>query len=257
MKKAKIISIIIIGILIVGGAVSCSQGDLQDQVDILKAQLTEANDKLAESQEKAFQAQILADQYDELESQYDSLKAQDDANLEGIASLEVTISIQDDEIAILTNTNEALAGEIADLQLEYDSLKAQYDLLVGMETGITEEDIEQALFDLINQERISYGLDALEIGHNLEDWSLINCQNMAFSKESEYYTDSWIPFQRVFLAAGYSSLDRLVNAAMMTWQSHRLSYETNVLSDEAIYGAVRVVKSGDIYYITFMASNFP
>ena len=126
-----------------------------------------------------------------------------------------------------------------------------------MESGITVESIAQALFDLINQERIAHGLNALEPGHNLEDWALINSQKMAFSKELEYYTDTWVPFQRVFIATGYGSLDRLVNAAMTTWQSHALFYAENILNEDALYGAVRVVELGDIYYISFMGSNFP
>ena len=257
MKNVKILGIIIIGILIMGSAASCSQGDLQERNDILLAQLTDANAQLAELQQRLFEAQILEDQYDELNTLYDNLKAQNDANLDEIESLGITIDTLGDEIDVLTNSNEAQAGEIAELTLEYNSLKAQYNLLVGLESGISEENIAQALFDLIKQERISYGLNALETGHNLEDWSLINSQNMAFSKEIEYYTDSWVPFQRVFIAAGYSSLDRVVNAAMITWKSHALFYEENILSEDAVYGAVSVAQLGDIYYITYMASNFP
>jgi hypothetical protein len=36
-----------------------------------------------------------------------------------------------------------------------------------------------------------------------------------------------------------------------------LSYEENILNEDAVYGAVGVVELGDIYYITFMASNYP
>jgi hypothetical protein len=139
----------------------------------------------------------------------------------------------------------------------YDQLKAEYDALVGQGIEINEENISLALFDLINQERISHGLNTLEIGHNLEDWAVINSQRMAYSKEYEYYTDFWVPCQRVFMAVGYISLDGIVNAAMKLWQSHALWYEENVLSDEVLYGAVGVVEFEGIYYITFMASNYP
>lgn len=79
---------------------------------------------------------------------------------------------------------------------------------------------------------------------------------MSVSKQIEYYTFHSIPVQRVYIAAGYSSLERLINAAMTIWKSHALSYEENILNEDVIYGAVSVVKLGEIYYITFMASNF-
>ena len=261
MKSIKLLVVIIVAVLILVSTVSCSQSDLQPQIDILLADLSEANDQLAALQQRLFEAQILEDQYDELSTQYDNLKAQNDANLDEIESLGISLGITidalGDEVFVLTNSNDAQASEIEALQTKYDSLKAQYDLLISLEAGITTENIAEALFDLVNQERIAHGLNALEPGHNLEDWSLINSQNMAFSKEFEYYTDSWVPFQRVFIAAGYSSLDRIVNAAMVIWQSHALLYSENILNEDAVYGAVSVVESGDIYYITFMGSNFP
>ena len=260
MKRITLLIVIIISVIVTGIATSCSQNtDLQDQIDILMIDLAEANDNLAALQQRLFEAQVLEDQYDELSSEYETLKTTNDANLEEIEALGITIEALGDEVAILSNTNDAHVAEMEALQMEYNSLKAQYDLLVGLsdETEITEENIAEALFDLINQERIAYGLNALQPGHNLEDWSLINCQNMAFSKELETYTGTWVPFQRVFIAVGYSSLDRIVNGAMTMWQSHQLFYEENVLSEDAIYGAVSVVQLEDIFYITFMASNFP
>jgi hypothetical protein len=257
MKNIKLLSVLIIGVLILGSVASCSQEDLQEQVDILTADLVVANEQLAALQKKLVEAEIVEGQYDELSAEYNDLKDQNDTNLEEIESLGVTIDALGDEITELMNTNDAQASQIETLQTDYDSLKAQYDLLINLGAGITEENIAEALFDLICQERIAHGLNALEPGHNLEDWSLINSQNMAYSKEFEYYTGTWVPFQRVFIAAGYSSLDRLVNAVMMTWQSHQLFYEENVLSEDALYGAVSVVESGGIYYITFMASNYP
>ena len=258
MKRTILPAVLIISLLTLGIVSSCSQDDLQEaQIEILMQDLSEANDQLAAVQERLFNAQILEEQYDDLSDEYDSLTAANDANIEEIASLGVTIEALGDEITILTNTNEAYVVEIEALQTEYDSLKAQYDLLVGLGAEISEENIAEALYDLINQERIAHGLNALIPGHNLEDWSLVNCQDMAISKQAEYYDNTWIPFQRVFIAVGYSSLDRIVNGAMLMWQSHQLSYEKNILNDEAIYGAVSVVQLGEIFYITYMASNFP
>ena len=38
---------------------------------------------------------------------------------------------------------------------------------------------------------------------------------------------------------------------------YRDMVEVGFYSEDAIYGSVRVVQSGDIYYITFLASNYP
>ena len=257
MKNKTVVCIILLGIVVMEGAISCNQEDIQAEYDILAAQYAEANEQLGDLQEKAFEAQILQTQYDELLVQYDELKDQNDANLDEIASLGAQIEELGNELDELTDENEVKTNEIADWVFKYDELKAQYDALVGSAMEITEENIEQALFELINQERKNNGLNELIIGNNLVNWSRTNSQRMYVSKQTEYYDDTWIPFQRAYIAAGYSSLDRVINAAMTFWQSHALSYEINILDEDAIYGAVGVVKSGDICYITFMASNFP
>ena len=264
MKNKIIVCIVLLSIVVLAGAISCNQGDLQaeydtllTQYDTLLTQYEEVNEQLVELQESLSEAQTLQTQYDDLMVQYDELADQNDTNLDEIASLESQIEELDNEIDGLTDEIEAKINEIANLVADYDELKAQYDAMVGSTLEINEENIEQALFDLINQERISHDLNALEVGHNLVSYSEINSQRMSISKEGEYYTDYWVPFQRIFIATGYSSLDRIANAAMTIWKSHALSYEANILDEDALYGAVSVVKSGEVYYITFMGSNFP
>jgi len=257
MKTKIMVCIVLVGIIVLAGAISCGQGDIQAEYDILAAQYAEANEQLGELQERLFEAQILQTQYDALLVQYDELTDQNSTNLDEIVSLEAQLEELENELDGLTDEIEMKTNEIAEWAFDYDELKAQYDALVGSSLAINEENIEQALFDLINQERISHGLNALEIGHNLVDWALVNSQDMAMSKELEQYTANYVPFQRVDITTGYSSLDRLVNATLLIWQSHALFYEDNVLAEDALYGAVGVVKSGEIYYITYMGSNFP
>ena len=261
MKIKKLVCIVLLGIVILAGTISCNQENIQAQYDILAAQYAEANEQLGELQEKLFEAQTLKMQYDDLMIQYGELTDQNDTNLDEIADLkarneELQNELQN-EIDELTDEIEVKINELATLAFDYDELKTQYDVLIGSAMAITEENIEQALFDLINQERISYGLNELELGHNLVNWSRINSQRMFVSKQTEYYDDTWIPFQRAYIAVGYQSLDQVVNAALTFWQSHELSYGDNILDEDALYSAVGVVKSGDICYITFMASNFP
>lgn len=256
MKNIKIVCTVLLGLMVAVGTISC-QGNLQQEYDILKTQLTDANEKLAAQQEQLLEAEVMETQYDALSAEYEELKQQNDANLDELESLKAQLEEIGTEIDRLTGENKAKDTEIADLTSQYDQLKAQYDILVGSEGEITEENIEQALFDLINQERKSHGLNELVIGSNLVSWSATNSQNMSVSKQNEYYDISQVPFQRAYIAAGYSSLDRILNAAMTIWKSHAISYEENILNEDAVYGAVGVVKLGEIYYITFMASNFP
>ena len=257
MKGKIIISLVLLGIVVLAGAISCSQGVSQDEYDILKTQLAEANIQIASQQAELSQAEILETQYTELSTQYDELKDKNNDNLDEIASLTTQIEELGNDNDALTEENEIKTNEIADWIFQYDELKAQYDALIEQPSEITEENIEQALFDLINQERINHDLNVLVPGKNLVEWSQINSQNMSVSKQTEFYSDPWIPFQRAYIAVGYSSLDRVVNAAMAFWQSHALSYEGNILDEDAVYGAVGVVKLGDICYITYMASNYP
>ena len=256
MKKLKIICMVLLGLAVAAGTVSC-QGDLQERYDILEKQFIDASEQLAAQQVELLEAEILATQYDGLSTEYDELKEQNAANLEKLAALGAQLEELGDEIARLTGENEAKDNQITDLAAQYDELKAQYDILVGAGSEITEENIEQALFDLINQERKSHGLNELVAGTNILDWSETNSQNMSVSKQEEYYDIFLVPFQRVYIAVGYSSLERVINATMTFWKSHALSYNENILNEDAIYGAVSVVKLGDIFYITFMASNFP
>jgi uncharacterized protein YkwD len=256
MKKI-IIGIVLLCILVLTGLSSCSQNNLQAEYDILEAQYEEANAQLVQLQEDLAVAQLIQTQFDALKDQYDELTNQNATNLDEIASLEAQIGELQSELDQLGEDIATKINELAECTYNYDVLKAQYDALMGPVVVINEENIEQALFDLINQVRVASGLNGLQIGPNLEDWALENSQNMAYSKEYEVYTAHYVPFQRVFWATGYSSLDRLVNAALVTWQSHELFYQENVLNEDAVYGAVRVVKSGEIYYITFMASNYP
>ena len=55
MKIAKVLGIIVVVVLVLGVAASCGQGDLQEQIDILKTQLADANTQVAELQQTLFE----------------------------------------------------------------------------------------------------------------------------------------------------------------------------------------------------------
>jgi uncharacterized protein YkwD len=261
MKNKIVIGIVLLSILVLVGLGSCGQGDLQAEYDILVAQYEQANAQLTQLQEDLAESQLLQTQcdmnYDGLSTRYDDLTDQNISNLNEIASLETQLAELESELDELAEEIVTKTNELSDCAFNYDVLKAQYDALVGATLEVNEENIEQALFDLINQVRIAHGLAGLQISTDLEEWALVNCQSMVVSKQLEVYTTHAVPFQRAFIATGYSSLDRLVNAALTIWQSHILSYDANILAEDARYGAVKVIKSGEIYYITFLASQFP
>ncbi len=257
MKNKIIISIVLLGIVVLAGAVSCNQGVLQEDYDLLEEQYAQAVQQLSECQGDLLDAEALQTQLDVLQARYDELTEHNEANIAEIVSLEAQIEELENELDELKDEIETKTNELAELAFDYDELKAEYDAIIAAELEINEENIEEALFALINQERVAHGLNELEIGPNLVVWSVENSQNMVVSKQSEVYTTHAVPFQRTRITTGYSSLDRLVNSTLAIWQNHTLSYVANILDEEAAYGAVGVVKSGEIYYITFMASNFP
>ena len=137
------------------------------------------------------------------------------------------------------------------LKADYDELSAKYDALIVGTAGVSEKDVEQAIFELINQDRQNNGLNELEWGVTFYEWAKRHSNDMAAKNRLEY---SDLPYwQDVFQAAGYSTLDGIANAALMVWKAST-TYENTFLNEQAIYGAVAVSKSGEIFYITFFSS---
>jgi len=139
------------------------------------------------------------------------------------------------------------------LSTEYEELNKQYDILVKEPAGIDEEDIEQAVFKLVNQERGNNGLDEIAWGGNLYKWAITNSRSMATKKRLEY--SEYVGWQDIFWATGYGTAERIASAALTVWKSHQ-QYERNFLNTGANYCAVGVHKSGEIFYITYMADYF-
>ena len=261
IKKTGIL--LILGIIVLFGSVSCGGGGgiAQEVYDSVVNELNEIEGQLVTMQEQlseslAQEAQY-AVRYAELNVKYEELKNLDTADPAELATLEAQYAELSTEHEELQGQNAANINEITALVARYDELQAQYNALAAPLPEITEVGIEQAVFTLINQERSNNGLDELEMGSNLFRWALINSESMSVSKQNEQYTTNWVAYQQAHIATGYNTVDELAAATMIIWQSNELQYENNVLADDAVYGAVRVVKSGDIYYITFLASNFP
>jgi uncharacterized protein YkwD len=253
-----------LGITIVLASVSCGGGISQDEYDSVMKELVDAQDEIAglesdlaavravetEGVESSLKYQDLLKDYnavaDELESagvEYDALNAE----YEGLQTEHQTLQSQ----------NESNLNQINLLQTENTQLQAQVNELTPPFPMVTATDLEQALFTKINEARVAAGLDALQTGSNMVSWSRTNCQAMSVAKQTIIYDNNFVRYQQHFIATGYNTMDAMIAAIMTIWQSNSLSYQNNILADDVIYGAVGVVKTGDIYYITYMANNFP
>ena len=137
------------------------------------------------------------------------------------------------------------------LKADYDELSVKYNTLIEGTAGISEKDVEQAIFELINQDRQNNGLNELEWGYTFYEWAKKHSDNMLKTNRLEYSDLAY--WQDVFRAAGYSTLDRMVNAALMVWKTGT-QYESTFLNEQAKLGVVAVSKSGEIFYITYFAS---
>ncbi len=231
---------------------------VKNELSTIQSQLTSLQGKLAEFEMLQAQNDMLGKQFDTAKSELETLQAQNEAlgkQFDTVKSEVETLQAQNEKLGKQYDT---VKSEFLTLQAQYEELSAEYDELsqqgeVVEETAeIIEADIEQALFALVNQERINDGIDELMWGVNIYKSALANSRNMATRKRLEYPEYGW---QEIFWATGYSTTDGIANAALTVWKN-RLLYETTFLNRVTKYGAVGVYKSGEIFYITYVADNF-
>lgn len=158
----------------------------------------------------------------------------------------------------LNNLYRELSNHYSTLERDFKALQAELEVLRQPSENVTTPaintgDVEQKLFTLINQERKSHGLAEFMWGKNLYWYATTNGQNMAANKSQEH--SSYASWQEVFRATGYRSGEDMASAAMVVWKN-RSQYQQNFLNTVPTYGAVGVYQSGDIFYITYIASQF-
>jgi uncharacterized protein YkwD len=154
----------------------------------------------------------------------------------------------------LVNTNTQNLATITDLQTKYQALKAAQDLAAKQAAALSSDNIAVALFAAINRARAEQGLAVLAQGTNLPLTAAANSLKMAQNRD---IVSVYSPYQEEFIATGYVSVDSLVNAAFTIWKSNDYWYQLNILPEAARFGTVQVNELDDIYYITYLASNFP
>ncbi|MFC2025332.1 CAP domain-containing protein [Chloroflexota bacterium] len=198
----------------------------------MKSELKKVESQLIALQEKLAEAALVEAQYQSLSISFEELQKQYDA--------------RNDEIQKITT-------EYDELNAKYEQLKRQYDMIVQGNIVFNEEEIDQAIFALINQERKNNGVDELEWGINLYERCMRNSREMAESGKFQYDEGTFIS-QENFWATKYGTIDQIADATLITWKNNDSRYRSNIINKVHIYGAVGTYKLGDIYYITYMVS---
>ena len=225
------IAILLSLIVVLFSVPSCAQGVPQPEYDRVSGELQTIQSQLASLQDKLAEAELLQAENDELNKQFDAAKS---------------------ELEAIQAEYDALSAEYEELNKQFEELSEQLDVTGGT-AEISKEDVEQAVFNLVNQERATSGLEELTWGENLYKWASTNSRNMATNKRLEY--SEYVGWQDVYRATGYSTADEIASAALVIWKETQ-QYERNFLNTGADYGAAGVYKSGEIFYITFMADYF-
>jgi len=257
MRKITILSILLVIALF--SVPSCAPTVSQQEYDRVNDELSTIQSQLAPLQSKLAEAELLQARYDELSKLHDKLKSEREttqAQHEELSTKYEGLKKQFDTVKSEFETTQAqyeeLSTEYEGLNEQFEELSKQYELIVEETGEIREEDIEQAVFQLVNQERINNGLDELMWGVQLYKSAISNSRKMATNKKPEYPEFGW---QEVFWATGYSTTDKIASAAFTIWKNG-LQYERMFLNRVTLYGAVGVHKSGEIFYITYVADYF-
>ena len=231
-KIQKIIILLVLFAITLFSVPSCAPTVPQEEYDRLNNELSEIKGQIAALQGKLAEAEKVQSQYEELSKNYEDLKKQFDTKMSEIETIE---------------------SQYADLTTKYEDLKEQYDIIMEGGAEITEEDVEQAIFELVNEERLNNGLDELMWGKHLYNWGISNSRKMATNQQIEY--SIYPSFQQIFWATGYTTAENIAKAALTIWKNSK-QYDRIFLNLVTPYGAAAVHKSGEIFYITFIADFF-
>ena len=259
MKRIGIISALLVVMLLV--STSCASGVPQEAYDRVQDELSTIESELATLQGKLAESEALQAQNEELSNIFDTIKGEYEAAQAEYNKLSTEYDGLSAELDELRDNFDDIQSDYEVVQAKYDELSAEYDELIK-QSEITEEeeivvetteaDVEQAVFELVNQNRRDNGLDESIWSDLLHKWAIRNSRDMA-TKASYEYAD-YSGWQEIFWAAGYSTADEIASAALIIWKNSP-QYELNILNKHANYITVAVYKSGEVYYITYIAST--
>ena len=256
----KIIMLSVLLVLVLFSVPACASTVSQQEYDRVTDELRALQSQLASLQGKLTEAELLQVQNEEWEKQFNTAKSELEtmqAKYENLSTeyedLNKQFDVGKSELETMQVKYEVLSTEYGELNNQFEELSRQYAILLEGTAEINEADVEQAVFELVNQERTNDGTNELMWGDNLYRWAKANSLSMATNKRLEYI--EYLGWQDVFWATGYGTADRMANATFTVWKNHQ-EYERNFLSVGAKYGAVAVYKSGEIFYITYVADYF-
>jgi len=251
-KIQKTVALLVVSIAVILCAFSCG-GDAvtQEEYDTLKAKLSDAEIKFTEAKAEIAELEIkLGDPAQKLKEQ--SLNDE-------IASLKAEIEELGNEITELDEQNYLLTQDNAYLEDQYAELNEKYkelqETLAALEqpVTITEEQVENEIFRLINEERVNAGLPELVLGKNIYQEARNNSRVMA--TEGRVESSSLVFYQDVFWAAGYDSVESIARGALITWKLNEYRFEHGPMLPSHIYGAVGACVSGEVVYITLAVAS--
>ena len=256
MRRITMLSMLLVIALF--SVLSCAPAVSQEEYDRVSNELSAIQGQLASLQGKLAEAESLQAQHEELNRQYEAVKGKFETAQTRYEELITEHEGLSEQFDTVKSEFETMQADYEELSADYEELNKQFEELSEDGTAveevaeINEEDVEQAVFKLVNQERTNNGLDELEWGIYLYKSAIAHSRYMATERRFEYPEYGW---QEVFWATGYSTTDEIANAAFAVWKNRRL-YETNFLNKVTKYGAVAVYKSGEIFYITYVADYF-
>ncbi|MFC1961628.1 CAP domain-containing protein [Chloroflexota bacterium] len=258
MRRTAMIMISLVMLLL--AVSSCAPSVSQQEYDRVSSELSAVKTELASIQTELEKCQAAQAGNEDLGQRCDALKTEFDAVQAEYSALINQYEAIKDEYGTLQASYEELSkeydvtkAEFEAVQADYEELSSNYNILMEGKADFSEEDVEQAVFQLVNQERSSRGLNELEWGTNLYKWAQANSRNMATNQRLEY--SDYGAFQNLYWAVGYISADRMARAVFTAWQN-MTQYERHFLNVGTKYGVVAAYKPGEIFYITYIADYF-
>jgi uncharacterized protein YkwD len=255
MRTISILSISLVIILF--SVLSCAPTVPQQEYDRVSNELSAIQSQLMSLQDKLAEAESLQaynQAYnEELKKQHDVSKSEIEALQARYEELSTEYEDSGKQLSAANSQLEAMQVEYEELNKQFQELSERYDIMVEGTVEIDEGDIEQAVFKLVNEERVANGLSEREWGENIYKWALANSRSMATNKQIEY--TEYIGWQDVFWATRYGTADQIASAALTVWKNHQ-HYEQSFLNAGDHYCAVAVYKLGEIFYITYVADYY-
>lgn len=252
MKNNLILLVILVIALL--SVVSCGSKVSQEEYDRVSNELSMIQGQLESLQGKLAEAGLLKTENEELSQQCDTAKGEYDDLQAEFEELSSEYEELNKQYGIVKGEYNGLQVEIEELVVAYEELSSKYDAIIAQTAvDITEDDLEQAIFAFINEDRKNNGIDELSWGINLYKVARDNSVSMAENQRLEYHSHGGN--QEVYRATGYMQTDIMAEAVFKLWKNTE-NYALKFLNGNMNYGAVAVYKSGGIYNITFINDYF-